>query len=90
MPDSDESIRRDKLQANAHNSAVRLLARREHAAAEIRQKLKFRGYDDNVTAEVIDDLLRQRLLSDERFAEMFIRSRAERGQGPARLRVELR
>lgn len=90
LPDFAEPDHRDKLRANAHNSAIRLLARREHATAEIKQKLKFRGYDDEMATEIIDDLTRQRLLSDERFAEMFVRSRAGRGQGPVRLRAELR
>lgn len=74
----------------ALNTAVGLLARREHAQAEVRRKLRQRGYEDELAVEVVDELTRQRLLSDERFAEMFVRSRAERGQGPVRLRAELR
>lgn len=79
-----------KERSAARNTAIGLLARREHAQAEIKRKLRDRGYDSELTLEVVDDLTRQRLLSDERFAEMFIRSRAERGQGPVRLRAELR
>lgn len=79
-----------KARSAARNTAIGLLARREHAQAEIKRKLRDRGYDNDLTLEVIDDLTRQRLLSDERFAEMFIRSRAQRGQGPVRLRGELR
>lgn len=74
----------------ARNTAIGLLARREHAQSEIRRKLKDRGYDDDLTTEVVDELTRQRLLSDDRFAESFIRARANRGQGPIRLRAELR
>ena len=90
LPDFDQPYQRTKARSNARNSAIRLLARREHAAAEIKRKLKFRGYDDQLATEVVDDLTRQRLLSDERFAEVFIRTRAERGQGPQRLKAELR
>jgi len=79
-----------KIRSAARNTAIGLLARREHAQAEIKRKLRDRGYDNDLALEIIDDLGRQRLLSDERFAEMFIRSRAERGQGPVRLRAELR
>jgi regulatory protein len=79
-----------KARSAARNTAIGLLARREHAQSEIKRKLRDRGYDHELTLEVIDDLTRQRLLSDERFAAMFIRSRAERGQGPVRLRAELR
>jgi regulatory protein len=76
--------------AAARNTAMGLLARREHATAEIEHKLRYRGFDNETTAEVVDELSRRRLLSDERFAEVFIRSRADRGQGPVRLRAELR
>ncbi len=79
-----------KARSAARNTAIGLLARREHAQAEIKRKLRDRGYGSELTLEVVDDLTRQRLLSDERFAEMFIRSRAARGQGPVRLRAELR
>ncbi len=74
----------------ARNTAIGLLARREHAQAEIKRKLRERGYDKELTLEVVDDLTRQRLLSDTRFADAFIRSRAERGKGPVRLKAELR
>lgn len=79
-----------KQRSAARNTAIGLLARREHAQAEIKRKLRDRGYDNDVTLEVIDELTRQRLLSDARFAEAFIRARADRGQGPVRLRAELR
>lgn len=82
-PDSDD-------RAAARSTAIGLLARREHAKSEIAHKLRYRGFDDDTTAEVVDELGRQRLLSDERFAEVFIRGRADRGQGPIRLRAELR
>lgn len=79
-----------KVRAAARNTAVGLLARRDHARAEIRRKLRDRGVGGDIIGEVVDELTRQRLLSDDRFAEVFIRSRAERGQGPVRLRAELR
>jgi regulatory protein len=79
-----------KVRSAARNTAIGLLARREHAQVEIKRKLRDRGYDDEVAVQVVDELTRQRLLSDDRFAEMFIRSRAARGHGPVRLRGELR
>lgn len=87
LPDPEATSVRRRA---ARNTAIGLLARREHAGAEIRRKLRDRGYDPDLTHEVIDELTRQRLLSDDRFAESFIRARAERGQGPVRLKVELR
>lgn len=41
-------------------------------------------------AEVIDTLTAQRLQSDVRYAEAYIRSRANRGYGPQRIALELR
>ena len=88
--DRAESTDPIKQRSAARNTAIGLLSRREHAQAEIKRKLQERGYDDQVTTEVVDDLTRKRLLSDDRFAEMFIHARAARGQGPVRLRAELR
>jgi regulatory protein len=39
---------------------------------------------------VIDDLLRQKYLSDERFTEVYIRSRRIRGFGPIKIKAELK
>ena len=39
---------------------------------------------------VLDRLVEQQFLDDGRFVDMFIRSRAERGQGPVRISHELR
>ena len=62
--------------------AVRLLSRREHSAQQLRNKLKKRDF----SADVIDEVLRKcahlDLQSDVRFAEMFCRSRINRGNGP--------
>ena len=89
-PDRAEITDPIKQRGAARNTAIGLLSRREHAQAEIKRKLQERGYDDQVTSEVVDELTRKRLLSDDRFAEMFIHARASRGQGPVRLRAELR
>lgn len=86
--DAESTDKKDRTAAR--NSAVGLLARREHAKSELKQKLRHRGYDEETAAEVIDELSLKRLVSDERFAESFIRAKAERGQGPVRLRAELR
>lgn len=71
-------------------AAVRLLARREHARAELAAKLRQRGYENAVIADVLSDLVARGLLSDERFAEQYVRYRYNRGYGPLRIRAELR
>jgi len=66
-----------------------LLARREHSWLELRHKLAARGYDDAEVDQVLAQLEQERLLSDERFAETYVRTRRERGFGPLRIRAEL-
>ena len=70
--------------------AVRLLARREHSTEELRRKLVAKGYPDASVAAVIEQLGNKKLVSDERFTSSFVRHRTSRGQGPVRIRAELR
>ena len=70
-------------------SAMDILARREHSVAELRAKLRSRDYADPDIDAVLDDLTRERLLSEDRFVENFIGSYTRRGQGPVWLRAEL-
>lgn len=70
-------------------TAVRLLAMREYARRELAEKLQQRGYQRDEVETLLDGLEQQGLLSDERFAEGFVRRRRERGLGPRRIRVEL-
>ena len=67
-----------------------MLARREHARFELRQKLEQRGFSLEDIDPVLDDLSEQGLLSDDRFAEVYSHHRTEAGFGPVRIRAELR
>ena len=69
---------------------MRLLAAREHSRSELRRKLCARSFDDKAVDAVLDRLIQQRLLSDERFTEQYLSSRQRRGYGPVRIRAELR
>ena len=71
-------------------AAVRLLAGREHSRTELRRKLCTRSYDSEVVDQVLDSLIQQCLLSDERFTEQYLSSRRRRGFGPVRIKGELR
>jgi regulatory protein len=79
----------DELRA-ARIAAVRLLARREHSKDELRRKLKRRGHPDATIETVVMTLSEAAYVSDARFADSFVRVRSERGQGPLRIRAELR
>jgi regulatory protein len=74
----------------AYDVALRLLARREHSARELQQKLAARGVDGGASREAIDKLQGQHYQDDGRFAEMLVRSRVAQGYGPQRIRAELK
>ena len=75
--------------ADLREAALRLLARREHAFAELERKLKRKGWPSNEVSEAVQALADAGLQSDERFAESYTRSRAEKAYGPMRIRAEL-
>ena len=74
---------------SAKSVAVRLLSRREHSAFEIRDKLLKRDFDETEIAQAIVELQQGGWLSDERFAEAYIRMRQLKGFGPIRISIEL-
>ncbi len=67
-----------------------LLARREHSRLELYNKLLQRDFEPELVDPVLDLLIDENLLSDSRFTENFIRYRLTKGQGPVRIRQELR
>ena len=69
--------------------ALRLLARREHARAELARKLAPHAESSEALEALLDDLQCRHLLSDERYAEMRVNTRSSR-YGNARLIQELR
>jgi regulatory protein len=71
-------------------AAVRLLARREHSTAELRRKLVAKGHSEPAVGAVVEKLSGKRLVSDQRFVASFVQQHARRGQGPVRIRAELR
>ena len=71
-----------------------LLARREHGSSEHKTKLtkRFRKRECDLEAveQVVQQLIEEDLLSDERFAASRVRQLAGRGYGPSRIRNDLR
>jgi regulatory protein len=74
---------------SAKSVAVKLLSRREHSALEIRNKLAQRDFDESEIEQAIAELQQGGWLSDERFAEAYIRMRQNKGYGPVRIAMEL-
>jgi len=69
---------------------IRLLSMREHSVKEISDKLRAKTDNSKYIADVVDELLEKKYLSDERFAESYIRARANRGFGPIKIKTELK
>lgn len=67
------------------------LARREHSRLELENKLAkaFPDEQEEIIASVLDQLVRDNLLSNYRFCESFFHSRVQRGYGPRMIRFEL-
>ena len=70
--------------------AVGLLARREHSQAELRSKLKKAEFDDSDIDDTLAQLKQSGLQSDFRFAENYLRYRAQRGYGSQKIQLELK
>ena len=70
--------------------AMDMLARREHSAEEVRQKLKAKDFELAEIESVIGELIDDNLINDARFTEAFIIQRINRGSGPLKIRAELR
>ena len=79
----------DERRALVRDAAVRLLARREHSRFELARKLGSRGHPDDLIEETVGNLTRAGLQSDDRFAQVFVRSALGRGQGPLKIRAGL-
>ncbi len=71
-------------------AALDALARRDHASEDLRRKLLEKGYDVAVVAPLLDALRAEKLLDDRRYTENFVAYHAARGQGPIRVRADLR
>lgn len=66
------------------------LARREHSLAELRTKLAERDYSPAEIETTLNALAAEGLISDDRFTESFVAARMRKGQGPVRIRMELK
>lgn len=83
------NIKESDIKSSLKNKAIRLLARREYARAELFQKLQMHANNSALINEVLDDLIAKKFQSDERFVEFFIHHRIEQGYGPIRIQYEL-
>lgn len=81
---------RERKPVPAYARALGLLARREHSAVELRRKLGGKEVDAQELDAALEVLQRQGFQDDLRYARALVRDRAQAGQGPVRIRAELR
>ena len=75
----------------AKHIALDLLSRREHSSLELKRKLQRRKSLTEVDFDALClELIENDWLSHNRFAEGFIRGRRNKGQGPVKIRYELK
>lgn len=78
----------NKLSA-PHDTALKLLAQRDHSELELSQKLRAKGYPSSDIQATVETLTQQGLLSNSRFTESYIHYRRNKGYGPARIQAGL-
>lgn len=74
----------------ARVAALDALARRDYSSEDLHRKLIGKGYDASVVLALLEALCGEKLLDDRRYLENFVAYHAARGQGPLRIRVDLR
>ena len=72
-----------------YQSALNLLARREHTRHELTCKLASRSFELSDIQSALQLLEKRGLLSDKRAAEVYIRQRVSRGYGQLKICAEL-
>jgi regulatory protein len=70
--------------------AIGLLARRDYASGELRERLQRKGFNAEVIEVTLADLIGERAVDDARYAGNYVSYCAARGQGPLRIAAELR
>jgi regulatory protein len=89
-PQLDQANKEEaKERASLSLSAMNMLAMREHSRFELEQKLSKKTENSELILAVLNKLQTDNLLCDQRFALMFIRSKANSGFGPYKIKQEL-
>jgi len=76
--------------ARLRGLAFAILGRREHSEQELKQKLLELEADPVEVAAIVEEFKSQNYQSDQRMAEMIVRSNVRKGRGPARVKQTLR
>lgn len=89
LSDTDKGYYIKKEYGRLMAKGIRLLSMREHSVKEISKKLSVKCESLDLVYAVVDELVANKYLSDQRFTESFVRSRQNRGFGPNKIKLEL-
>ncbi len=90
-PSSSSPTDRPNTAEKAKNAAFRLLGARAYSCAEMRERLRRRGFQDPVVEQTLDELRRLKLVDDRDYALRFVQERMRiRPAGRGLLRHELK
>lgn len=78
-----------KPERSIRNSALDILARREHTRLELKRKLKAKDFSTSEIEELLEVLINEGLQSDDRYTESYVHMRRKRGYGPLKIKQEL-
>ena len=82
--------RKNQTACDARAAAIGLLARRDFASGELRQRLLTQGFDSGEIEQALAELAGAGTLNDARYAQNYVAYHAGRGQGPLRISAQLR
>jgi regulatory protein len=77
-----------EIDKNIQQIALDHLARREHTRFTLRKKLMQKGFLHQSVDAILDILIQQGFLNEERFCETLIQKRIRQGYGPSRITAE--
>lgn len=69
--------------------AMRLLAIKARTTRELAERLRAKGYGEEVVQLVLESFKAKRLIDDPAYAKDFVEHRLERGEGPGKIKAEL-
>ena len=75
--------------AAALTAAVACLSRRDYCSAELAGRLSAQGFVSDAVQGALAELIEQRYVDDERYAQLFVTLHTGRGHGPLRIQRDL-
>lgn len=84
------SLPLDEQVGKARDAALRLLSARERSSADLRERLRLKGYSAEAVTRVLARLVETGLQDDARYAEGYAEAARRRGVASRRVGMELR